>query len=117
MPKGGENAMHVLLWLVTLVTVAVMIGRSLPATLKGCRWWLHPAPSLIVRLPVFLSALFVTATGIALVYNVNSWAWFSVEPSGQIYFRAWVLLLTPFVLSLAGLGFAVPLLGYFVVVP
>jgi hypothetical protein len=66
---------------------------------------------------MFLIALIVTVAGIPIVYNVNSWAWFAVEPSGQIYFRAWVLLVSPLVLSVAALGFAVPLLGYFVLIP
>ena len=108
---------ELILWGITITIVVTMLARSWGIFLDGCKWWLRPNYLLIIRLPIFLSALFCIAAGVELVYDINLRAWFVNLPNGHSGFRWWVIFFTPVVLTISGLGFVVPLLGYFLLVP
>lgn len=104
---------EIILWVVTAIIVVTMLSRSLPVAVSGVRFWLRPGAWLLVRGPIFLLAIWCTFGGIELVYDINTRAWFA-DGGG---FRWWMLLLTPIVLSIASLGFTIPFLAYFLVIP
>ena len=107
---------EIVLWVVTGFIVITMISRTLPIAVAGIRFWLRPNAWLVLRGPVFLVAVWCVIGGIELTYDINLRAWFSASASGG-EFRWWMLLLTPLVLSIASLGFTVPYLAYFFVIP
>jgi hypothetical protein len=115
------NNIEVILWVVTAIIVLTMIGRTLHIAVAGIRFWLRPNMWLLLRIPVFLVAVWCILAGIELVYDINLAAWFSQTPISQteshIEFRWWVLLFTPIVLSIASLGFTAPYLAYFLLIP
>ena len=107
---------EILLCIVTAVIVLTMLSRSRGIAVSGVKFWLRPNAWLLIRGPIFLLAIWCVFGGIELVYDINARAWFSESNSG-IGFRWWMLLLTPLVLSIASLGFTVPYLAYFLLIP
>lgn len=110
------GTIEILLWLITAITIAVMFERTSNIAISGVKFWLHPSPWLILRIPIFLIALVCIFGGIELVYDINARAWFS-ESSNGVGFRWWMLLFMPIVLSVASLGFTIPYLAYFMIIP
>ena len=110
------STIEVILWIVTAIIVLTMIGRTLDIAVTGIRFWLRPNVWLLLRIPIFVVAVWCIVGGIELVYDINLMAWFSQTETGT-GFRWWMLLLTPIVLSVASLGFTVPYLAYFLLIP
>ena len=110
------STIDIALWVVTAIIVLTMLGGTLDIAVAGVRFWLRPSASLVVRVPIFLVAVWCILGGVELVYDINARAWFSQDEDG-LGFRLWMLLLTPLILSIASLGFTVPYLAYFLVVP
>jgi len=115
------NNIEIILWVVTAIIVLTMIGRTLHIAVAGIRFWFLPNIWLLLRIPVFLVAVWCIFAGVELVYDISLAAWFSQTPISQtdshIRFRLWMLLFTPVVLSVASLGFTVPYLAYFLLIP
>ena len=109
--------MEIILWVVTIVIAGGLLLKNLDVFIDSCKWWLQVSPSLFVRLPIFVLAIWCLFGGIELVYNLNLVAWFTTSTPGHLAFRWWLLLLFPIVLAVAGLGFGVPLVVYFYAIP
>jgi len=110
------STVEIALWAIAVVTVLAMINRTWDIAVSGIQFWLRRSVSLLLRLPIFLLAIACIVGGIELVYDINARAWFAETDSGS-EFRWWLLILTPLVLSVASLGFSVPYLAYFFLVP
>lgn len=104
------------LWIITAIIVITLSLRNFRESLSGVAFWLRPSPWLLIRLPVFLVACWCIYGGILLVWDLNLIMWFSRD-GNTLGFRWWLLILTPIVLSLAGLGFAIPYAGYLFFIP
>lgn len=105
------------LYAFTFFIVAVLLAKYGRMVVGGCKWWLRPTLWLIVRLPVFLVALYCVFASIELVYNLSILAWLHSTEYGYTGFRWWAIPFTPAILAFASLGFLIPLLGYFWLVP
>lgn len=108
---------ELVIWGATAVIVITMVNRSWNLAKEGLRWWLRPSITLLLRVPGLLLGVWAILGGIELVYNFNAWAWFSMDNTGHLSFRWWLLMLTPVVLSITSLGFTIPYLSYFVLIP
>lgn len=111
------STIEIILWIVTAIIVLTMLGQTIDIAVNGIRFWLYPSAWLILRVPILLLAILCIFGGIELVYDINLRAWFPEMANGHQAFR-WVLLLfTPIVLAISSLGFTVPYLAFFLLIP
>jgi hypothetical protein len=111
------STIEIILWVVTAIIVLTMLGQTMGIAVKGIQFWLYPSAWLILRVPIMLLAILCMFGGIELVYDINARAWFSEMANGHLGFRWWLLLFTPIVLTISSLGFTVPYLAFFLLIP
>jgi hypothetical protein len=111
------SAIEIILWGVTAIIVLAMLGQTSDIAVNGIRFWLRPSAWLILRVPILLLAILCIFGGIELVYDINARVWFSEMENGHIGFRWWMLFFTPIVLTISSLGFTVPYLAFFLLIP
>lgn len=111
------STIEIILWVVTAIVVLLMLSQTIDIAVNGVRFWLHPNAWLILRVPILLLAILCMFGGIELVYDINARSWFSEMANGHLGFRWWLLLFAPIVLTISSLGFTVPYLAFFLLIP